>query len=156
MPVARERILQAVTGLDRWLETTRVTWPTPGYGGPVVHWWNHCLAYTGAGLDWRYEGIVGGYLTLWRATGVRGYLDKAVRAGEIFRDCARRSGLAQKYGRGLRLHSLRHAFATQLYQNGMPLGSLKRLLGHDRLATTVVYLDCPWERCLAQLQAALP
>ncbi len=81
---------------------------------------------------------------------------KAVRAGEIFRDCARRSGLAQKYGRGLRLHSLRHAFATQLYQNGMPLGSLKRLLGHDRLATTVVYLDCPWERCLAQLQAALP
>lgn len=81
---------------------------------------------------------------------------KIVRAGEIFRDCALRSGLRQKYGRALRLHSLRHAFATQLYQNGMPLGSLKRLLGHDRLATTVVYLDCPWERCLSQIQAALP
>ncbi len=41
----------------------RVDWPTPGYGGPVVHWWNHSLAYQGAGLDWRYEGIIDGYLS---------------------------------------------------------------------------------------------
>lgn len=75
-------IAALVVGLDRWLDATRVDWPTPGYGGPVVHWWNHCLAYRGAGLDWRYEGIVDGYLTLWRRTGDRRWLAKATRAGD--------------------------------------------------------------------------
>jgi hypothetical protein len=68
--------------LDRWLDSTRVDWPTPGYGGPVVHWWNHCLAYRGAGLDWRYEGIINAYLTLWRRTGDLHWLGKAIRAGD--------------------------------------------------------------------------
>ena len=49
----RGRITAAVLGLDRWFDAMRTTWPTPGYGGPVVHWWNHCLVYRGAGLDWR-------------------------------------------------------------------------------------------------------
>ncbi len=75
------RIADALLGLDRWLETTRVDWPGPGYGGPVVHWWNHCRAYTGTGLDWRYEGIVAGYLSLWRKSGDQAWLDKAIRAG---------------------------------------------------------------------------
>lgn len=75
-----------VRGLDRWLETMRVDWPGPGYGGPVVHWWNHCRAYTGTGLDWRYEGIVDGYLILWRRTGDRVWLDKAIRAGRDLLD----------------------------------------------------------------------
>jgi hypothetical protein len=71
-----------VLGLDRWFDAMRVTWPTPGYGGPVVHWWNHCLVYQGTGLDWRYEGIVDGYLTLWRRTGDQRWLVKAMRAGD--------------------------------------------------------------------------
>jgi hypothetical protein len=75
------KIANVVAGLDRWLDATRVDWPTPGYGGPVVHWWNHCLAYQGAGLDWRYEGIIDGYLTLWQRSGDAGWLDKARRAG---------------------------------------------------------------------------
>ncbi len=75
------RISHAVFGLDGWLETMRVDWPGPGYGGPVVHWWSHCRSYTGTGLDWRYEGIVAGYLTLWRTTGNQLWLDKAIRAG---------------------------------------------------------------------------
>jgi hypothetical protein len=74
-------VARVVLGLDRWFDAMRVTWPTPGYGGPVVHWWNHCLVYRGAGLDWRYEGIVDGYLTLWRRTGDRRWLAKATRAG---------------------------------------------------------------------------
>lgn len=76
------RIAEVVLGLDRWFDAMRVDWPTPGYGGPVVHWWNHCLAYRGAGLDWRYEGIVDGYLILWRRSGDPRWLDKAIRAGE--------------------------------------------------------------------------
>jgi len=74
-------VASAVLGLDRWFETMRGAWPRLGYGGPVVHWWNHCLTYRGTGLDWRYEGITAGYLTLWRRTGDRRWLDKAVRAG---------------------------------------------------------------------------
>lgn len=75
-------VTHAVLGLDRWLESMRVDWPTPGYGGPVVHWWNHSLAYQGAGLDWRYEGIIDGYLTLWRTSDAPVWLDRAMRAGD--------------------------------------------------------------------------
>jgi hypothetical protein len=82
LAVDRAAICRVVLGLDRWFDAMRVDWPTPGYGGPVVHWWNHCLGYRGTGLDWRYEGIVDGYLTLWRRTEDRCWLDKAVRAGE--------------------------------------------------------------------------
>jgi hypothetical protein len=75
-------ISNAVIGLDRWFDSMRVDFPTPGYGGQVVHWWNHCLAYRGSGLDWRYEGIIDGYLTLWQRCGDRRWLDKACRAGD--------------------------------------------------------------------------
>jgi hypothetical protein len=72
-------ISQAVADLDAWLETMRAP---GGYGGPVAHWWSDCLAYTGPGLDWRYEGIISGYLTLWQRTGHQGWLEKALRAGD--------------------------------------------------------------------------
>ena len=72
-------ISQTVANLDAWLETMRCP---DGYGGPVVHWWQNCLSYAGAGLDWRYEGIISGYLTLWRRTGERQWLEKARRAGD--------------------------------------------------------------------------
>jgi hypothetical protein len=78
---SRAVIEDAVHGLDRWFDSMRVTWPTSGYGGPVVHWWGHSLAFQGTGLDWRYEGIVAGYLTLYRSTGETYWLDKAVQAG---------------------------------------------------------------------------
>ena len=76
------RAARVILGLDGWFETMRTDWPATGYGGPVVHWWNHCLAYQGTGFDWRYEGIVDGYLTLWRRSGDRRWLIKAIRAGE--------------------------------------------------------------------------
>jgi hypothetical protein len=79
LPLAH--IHDTLLGLDRWFESTRVTWPVTGYGGPVVHWWNHCLEYRGAGLDWRYEGVIAGYLSLWRRDGSRTWLDRAIRAG---------------------------------------------------------------------------
>lgn len=53
-----------------------------GYAGPVAHWWQQCLLYTGPGLDWRYEGIIAGYLTLWERTGERRWLEKAWRAAD--------------------------------------------------------------------------
>jgi hypothetical protein len=50
-----QTISAVVAQLDRWLEGMR---GPAGYGGPVVHWWRHSLHFAGAGLDWRYEGIV--------------------------------------------------------------------------------------------------
>jgi len=72
-------VREAVLGLDRWFDSQRVK---GGYGGPVVHWWRDCLHFTGAGLDWRYEGILIGYLNLWAATGEGRWFDKAKRAGD--------------------------------------------------------------------------
>lgn len=70
---------RAVAALDAWFETMR---GPGGYGGPVVHWWRQSLLYAGPGLDWRYEGIIDGYLTLWARTGEPRWLAKARRAGD--------------------------------------------------------------------------
>jgi hypothetical protein len=69
----------AVAGLDAWFDTMR---GDDGYGGPVAHWWQQSLLYTGPGLDWRYEGIIAGYLTLWERTANAEWLAKACRSGE--------------------------------------------------------------------------
>lgn len=76
---ATTRIDEAVAGLDAWFETMH---GPGGYGGPVAHWWQQSLAYTGPGLDWRYEGIIAGYLALWERTGAEIWLEKARRAGD--------------------------------------------------------------------------
>ena len=38
-------------------------------------------------------------------------------------------------------HVLRHTFATLFLQKGGSLAALKKILGHDRLATTEIYLN---------------
>ena len=57
---------QALANLDVWLETMR---QPGGYGGPVAHWWQNRFRYAGPGLDWRYEGILTSYRTLFEKTG---------------------------------------------------------------------------------------
>jgi site-specific recombinase XerD len=61
-------------------------------------------------------------------------------------------------------HQLRHTFARQLTEGGMPLTSLSRLLGHAQLSTTQIYtagadpeLAQAYQSAMNQLaQAALP
>ena len=77
--VGRSSIDVAVARLDRWLDSMR---GPDGYVGPVVHWWQDCLAFCGAGLDWRYEGIIAGYLSLHDRTKEQRWLEKARRAGD--------------------------------------------------------------------------
>ncbi|MDQ3701974.1 MAG: hypothetical protein M3442_13790 [Chloroflexota bacterium] len=87
----------AVARLEAWLETMRAPATRPdspplspvapvaastGYGGPVVHWWRDSLRFCGPGCDWRYEGIILGYLALYQGTGQRRWLEKATRAGD--------------------------------------------------------------------------
>lgn len=84
-PAQQTEIATAIAKLDAWFETMRVEDPKSGlcgYGGPVAHWWQNCLLYTGPGLDWRYEGIIAGYLNLWQNTGEIRWLETAIRAGD--------------------------------------------------------------------------
>ena len=72
----------AAARLEAWLETLRGPDGVLPYGGPVAHWWQQSLLYTGPGFDWRYEGIIFGYLNLWKHTNEPQWLAKARRAGE--------------------------------------------------------------------------
>ena len=54
------------------------------------------------------------------------------------------TGISEKYasmGRVFSAHSLRHAFASHCYENGMRLFTLKKLLGHEFLGTTEIYIN---------------
>ncbi len=69
----------AVGELDRWLDTMR---GPRGYAGPLAHWWRQGFTWTAAALDWRYEGIIAGYIQLWRCTVDGHWLAKAQWAAD--------------------------------------------------------------------------
>ena len=66
-------------------------------------------------------------------------------AGERLRDNYVRQMLA-RYGRkagiGIRVHPhlLRHTFASELLEDGYSLAEVQRLLGHEQLDTTAIYV----------------
>lgn len=45
-----------------------------------------------------------------------------------------------KLQKGITLHTLRHSYATHLLEFGMDILSIKELLGHERIQTTMIYL----------------
>jgi len=47
--------------------------------------------------------------------------------------------IAAKTGNEIHFHSLRHSFASQLVMNGVPLYTVKELLGHTSITTTEIY-----------------
>lgn len=79
MTVDATRIARALAGIDAWLEGMR---GPDGYTGPVAHWWETNLRFTGPLFDWRYEGIIDGYRTLYVKTGSEMFLERAKRAAE--------------------------------------------------------------------------
>lgn len=69
-------------------------------------------------------------------------------------------GYGQKLGFKVSPHQLRHTYARQLTEAGMPLPSLSQLLGHSHLSTTQIYtagadpqLAQAYQQAMAQLQA---
>ncbi len=68
-----------VSRLAAWLQSMRAP---HGYTGPVAHWWQSSLHYTGIGIDWRYEGIITGYVYLYRASGNAHWLARASQAAD--------------------------------------------------------------------------
>lgn len=79
MTVDVARIARALAGIDAWLEGMR---GPAGYTGPIAHWWETNLRFTGPLFDWRYEGIIDGYRMLYVKTGSEIFLERAKRAAE--------------------------------------------------------------------------
>jgi len=50
-------------------------------------------------------------------------------------------------------HVLRHTFSVTAVQKGISLPALQRLLGHDRLTTTEIYLNLSPEDVIREFQA---
>jgi site-specific recombinase XerD len=60
----------------------------------------------------------------------------------VMRETLKKTGIKKE----VNLHSLRHTYATHLLEEGLNIVSLKELLGHAEIATTMVYLhvaQCP-------------
>lgn len=52
------------------------------------------------------------------------------------KSAAKKAGIDKE----INVHTLRHTFATHLLEDGMDIMTLKDLLGHERIETTLVYL----------------
>ena len=79
MDALRLSAARAIGHLDQWFQTMRVG---AGYGGPIAHWWDSSLVYCGPMADWRYEGILTGYVTLYRSSRQGHWLERARQAAE--------------------------------------------------------------------------
>lgn len=50
-------------------------------------------------------------------------------------------------------HVLRHTFATLALQKGISLAAVKKILGHDRLSTTAIYLNLTDHHVVEEFEA---
>jgi len=59
------------------------------------------------------------------------------RVQKIVKEIANRAQISQEVSP----HILRHTFATLALQKGISLAAVQKILGHDRLTTTAIYLN---------------
>jgi integrase/recombinase XerD len=58
-----------------------------------------------------------------------------------------------KISRDVTPHVLRHTFATLALQKGISLAAVKKILGHDRLSTTAIYLNLTDSHVVSEFEA---
>lgn len=76
-------------------------------------------------------------------------IKKGVRSLERnFKTCAKIAGLKPVYV----FHSLRHSFATNLLERGMPINQVSLLMGHSSVGTTNVYIKANPTDALAKYE----
>lgn len=76
-------------------------------------------------------------------------ITKLTNVKTAFGSAMRRSGLAEK---GYRFHDTRRTFATMLYNRGVHLTKIQRLLGHKSITTTERYLGVKFEETRQAIQ----
>jgi integrase/recombinase XerD len=54
----------------------------------------------------------------------------------VVREATRKSGIQKQ----VTVHTLRHTYATHLLEEGLDIVSIKELLGHAHIETTMIYL----------------
>jgi len=54
----------------------------------------------------------------------------------IFDKAAQKAGITKE----VTVHTLRHSFATHLYEDGVDIYYIQRLLGHSTVKTTTIYI----------------
>jgi site-specific recombinase XerD len=75
----------------------------------------------------------------------------SIRSAEyIFQDAVRRAGIAKDVS----IHSLRHAFATHMLEQGTDLRYIQHLLGHQSIKTTEIYSHVS-NRTVAKLRSPI-
>jgi len=72
-----------------WLSTMK---QAKGYCGPVTHYWSDSLDYIGPGNDWRYEGLIKGFLGLYKKTGQKEFLAASIECGDFVLAAQKKSG----------------------------------------------------------------
>jgi site-specific recombinase XerD len=59
--------------------------------------------------------------------------------GDYFSKKFKKACIAAEADKSIHFHSLRHSFASNLAQKGVPLYTIKELLGHSSISTTEIY-----------------
>lgn len=81
------------------------------------------------------------------------YSSKAI--ARVMREAVSTAGITKS----VTVHSLRHSFATHLIEDGLNIITVKDLLGHSKIETTMVYLhiaQCPLIQAHSPLDTLYP
>jgi integrase/recombinase XerD len=75
--------------------------------------------------------------------------------GWVFREALKKTSITKEVS----VHSLRHSYATHLIEDGLNIVTVKELLGHAKIETTMVYLhiaQCPLIQAHSPLDTLYP